>query len=71
MNTKKPALSSILEDDTGGYSMMRAMFAFVTISFMLVWGYNCYSTNVLQPFPKDAATLIIGLASLQSLATFF
>jgi len=60
-----PALWSMFEDNSGGFSSMRLVFVFTTIFFLSIWGLVCYESKKIESFPKEGVTLILGLGGIK------
>lgn len=61
---------SILKDNAGGYSMMRAMFAAVTLTVLFNWTFVNIMKKELTPIDTNMITLIIGLAGAKAVQRF-
>lgn len=62
----------MFEDATGGFSIMRVMFAFTTVAVIGTWAAVCFlSTPVaLVIIPKELITLIIGFGGVKTFQRF-
>jgi hypothetical protein len=65
MKEKMPPIWTLMTDNSGGFSSMRFILIFTTIFFLGIWGSVCYTTKKLEPFPREATTIILGLAGVK------
>jgi hypothetical protein len=65
-----PNWYSILEDNNGGFSMMRACLAIVVLAVMLNWSWVNYNKKEIVPIPDNAVTLIAALAGAKVIQRF-
>jgi hypothetical protein len=62
--------TTLFEDVNGGLSMMRVVFALVTLTIMLNWTYVNFMKGELVSLDTNLVTLIIGLAGAKAVQRF-
>ena len=56
-------ITTFLEDNSGGLSMMRLVFFVWGIGLFVVWSYMCINTGGIITLPTEIITLFLGLST--------